>query len=331
MAASITEDLHTSAEDDDQVARQSFVCGAPDCAGEERKLFLQSGTPSKVPREMRRAKSHETLQPSVDCFGRAPKCFGRLGVMAAILLAFPSLIFLTLSRNPAYPDNDKVVSEPNGNGPLQAHPLAHPEGDAGLPGIVLPHEQPTPEKTGGTKTLTEKATSVVAELVTGGTPHSVYEFKSKSIDGKGLSLSNFKGSVAVVVNVASKCGFTDVHYRELEQLYKKYKDRGFTVLAFPSNQFGQQEPGTPAEIKKFASETKGASFPLFEKIDVNGEDADPLFVFLKGKFGMKEVPWNFQKFLIDRSGQPYHQYPPQIDPMALEADIVKLLATSVAA
>lgn len=236
--------------------------------------------------------------------------------MAAILLAFPTLLVLTLSRSPALgPESDQAAVD-------SAGPLLAPKGLESISGVELPHELPTPDQK--TKTLTEKATSAVADLVTG-TRHSVYEFKSKTIDGRNVALKDFANNVAIVVNVASTCSYTDVHYRELEQLYKKYKARGFTVLAFPSNQFGNQEPGTPAEIKKFARETKHATFPIFEKVLVNGKDANPIFLFLKDKFGIKEIPWNFQKFLIDRNGQPVHQYPSQIDPMGMENDIVKLL------
>jgi len=241
--------------------------------------------------------------------------------MFAVLLAFPTLLFVTLSRSPSLAaDSDAVVAGPADHGRMLAHA-------GGAAGVEMPHELPTPDDSAsGKKSLTEKATSAVADLVSG-THHSIYEFKVKSIEGKEVPLSDFSKNVAIVVNVASQCGYTDVHYRELEQLYKKYKDRGFTVLAFPCNQFGNQEPGTPAEIEKFARETKHATFPLFEKVNVNGKDANPLFVFLKDKFGIKEIPWNFQKFLIDREGHPVHQYPSQMDPMTLEADIVKLLQT----
>ena len=238
--------------------------------------------------------------------------------MFAVLLAFPTLLFVTLSRSPSLAeDTDSVIPDPGGKSRMLAHAVGAEMGE-------LPHEQPTPDVSAAKKSLTEKATSAVADLVSG-THHSIYEFKVKSLDGKDVALSDFNKNVAIVVNVASQCGYTDVHYRELEQLYKKYKDRGFTVLAFPCNQFGNQEPGTPAEIEKFARQTKHATFPLFEKVKVNGKDANPLFVFLKDKFGIKEIPWNFQKFLINREGHPVHQYPSQMDPMTMEADIVKLL------
>ena len=240
--------------------------------------------------------------------------------MFAVLLAFPTLLFVTLSRSPSLgTDGDSAITDPTG--PLLAHPAVTVDSS----GIEMPHELPTPDDTVAKKSLTEKATSAVADLVSGAR-HSVYDFKVKSLDGTDVALSDFRKKVAIVVNVASNCGYTDVHYRELEHLYQKYKDKGFTVLAFPSNQLGNQEPGTPEEIEKFARSVKHATFPLFQKILVNGKDANPLFAFLKDKFGIKEIPWNFQKFLVDKNGHPVHQYPSQIDPMALESDIIKLLA-----
>lgn len=234
--------------------------------------------------------------------------------MFITVLAFPTLLFVALSRSPS-------LAADSGNAVAGQAPSLLGRGSNSAD-IELPHELPTPDDDAHHK----KTLNQIADLVTGAR-HTVYEFKTKSLaDGKDVSLSEFKNNVAIVVNVASNCGYTDVHYRELEALYKKYKDRGFTVLAFPSNDFGNQEPGTPAEIVKFARETKHASFPLLEKVHVNGKESHALFAFLKDKFGMKEIPWNFQKFLIDRNGHPVHQYPSQIDPMALENDILKLLA-----
>jgi glutathione peroxidase len=168
---------------------------------------------------------------------------------------------------------------------------------------------------------------VVDHLVSG-TRHSAYEFEMTLIDGSKAPLSAYQGQVSLIVNVASKCSYTDVHYRQLEHLYNKYKDQGFTVLAFPSNDFGNQEPGSPQEIEQFVRKTKGATFPLFGKVAVNGKDADPFFEFLKDKFGIKAIPWNFQKFLVDRDGQPVRQYPSQIEPLSLEADIKQLIAVA---
>jgi len=248
-----------------------------------------------------------------------PRCFGRGGIIFVIVLAFPTLLFVALSRGPS-------LAADSGNAVVNQAPSSSVGHGQESVDTELPHELPTPDEAQQKKSLTQKAKEVVADLVTG-TRHSVYDFKTKFLDGKDVSLSDFKNKVAIVVNVASNCGYTDVHYRELEILYQKYKDRGFTVLAFPSNEFGNQEPGTPAEIEKFARETKHANFPLFEKVHVNGKEALPLFAFLKDKFGIKEIPWNFQKFLIDRAGHPVHQYPSQIDPLAMENDIKQLLAT----
>ena len=144
-----------------------------------------------------------------------------------------------------------------------------------------------------------------------------------------MALSDFNKNVAIVVNVASQCGYTDVHYRELEQLYKKYKDRGFTVLAFPCNQFGNQEPGTPAEIEKFARQTKHATFPLFEKVNVNGKDAHPIYQFLKshsnGLLG-GGIKWNFTKFLIAPDGKSIKRYAPSTAPEDIRSDIKSLIS-----
>lgn len=227
--------------------------------------------------------------------------------MCITLLAFPTLLFVTLSRSPALAtESEAALASP-------ADVIVRPPSASDTGGIELPHEAPTPDDM-GKKTLTEKATSAVADLVSG-TRHSVYEFSAKSLDGKNVLLSDFKNQVAIVVNVASQCGYTDIHYRELEQLYKKYKDRGFTVLAFPSNQFGNQEPGTPAEIEKFARDTKHATFPLFEKVHVNGKDANALFVFLKNKFGIKvRVFFSFLFSLSLLGGHTFFErrYPPPL-------------------
>ena len=153
---------------------------------------------------------------------------------------------------------------------------------------------------------------------------TVYEFDTKSIDGASVSLSAYKGNVLLIVNVASQCGFTP-QYDGLEKLYKKYKDEGFTVLGFPSNQFGGQEPGTESEIRTFCQTNYGVTFPLFAKIDVNGANAHPLYDFLKeakpGILGTERIKWNFTKFLIDRQGKVIKRYAPQEKPQALEGDI----------
>ena len=146
----------------------------------------------------------------------------------------------------------------------------------------------------------------------------IYSFKAKDIDGVERSLSEFAGKVLLIVNVASKCGFTP-QYKGLEALYQKYKERGFVVLGFPANDFGRQEPGTDAEIKSFCSTTYGVTFPMFSKISVKGKDIHPLYDFLTGKetnpqhFG--KIGWNFTKFLIDRKGTIVDRFDSKHDPM----------------
>jgi glutathione peroxidase len=157
---------------------------------------------------------------------------------------------------------------------------------------------------------------------------TVYDFKVKSIDGREVSLSEYAGKVLLIVNVASRCGFTP-QYRGLEELYEKFGPKGFEVLGFPCNQFAKQEPGSAEEIRSFCDLQYGVRFPLFSKIDVNGSDADPLYVFLKktkpGFLGTKRIKWNFTKFLVDRRGQPIKRYPPQTVPFALEKDVLAAL------
>ncbi|MCX7879142.1 MAG: glutathione peroxidase [Ignavibacteria bacterium] len=148
------------------------------------------------------------------------------------------------------------------------------------------------------------------------------------IDKKEVPLAKFKGKVLLIVNVASKCGFTP-QYEGLEKLYRKYKNRGFEILAFPCNQFGNQEPGTNEEIKNFCKTNYDVSFLLFDKIDVNGDNAHPLYKFLKdakpGIMGSKDIKWNFTKFLVDKEGNVVDRYAPQTTPEKLEKDIEKLL------
>lgn len=148
------------------------------------------------------------------------------------------------------------------------------------------------------------------------------------IDKKPVKLSDFKGKVLLIVNVASKCGFTP-QYEGLEKLYKKFKDKGFEILAFPCNQFGNQEPGTNEEIKTFCSTKYNVTFRLFDKIEVNGPNTHPLYKFLKdakpGLMGSKDIKWNFTKFLIDRNGNVIERYAPQTTPESIEKDIEKLL------
>ncbi|MGH9590964.1 MAG: glutathione peroxidase [Terracidiphilus sp.] len=161
---------------------------------------------------------------------------------------------------------------------------------------------------------------------------SVFGFSARLLDGAEIGLDRFKGRVLLIVNTASQCGFTP-QYAGLESLYRTYKDRGFEVLAFPSNQFGKQEPGTGAEIGAFCSKNYGVSFPVFAKIDVNGRGAHPLYKFLKkqrpgilGVFGLSRIQWNFTKFLAGRDGKVVARYSPSTRPRALIPAIERLLA-----
>jgi len=157
---------------------------------------------------------------------------------------------------------------------------------------------------------------------------TVYDFTAKTIDGKDESLGEYRDKVLLIVNVASKCGFTP-QYSGLESIYEKYKGQGFEVLGFPCNQFGSQEPGNEEEIRNFCSLNYGVTFPMFSKIDVNGPAAHPLYVYLKnakpGLLGTEGIKWNFTKFLIDRKGEPIHRYAPADKPAALESDIESAL------
>ena len=150
----------------------------------------------------------------------------------------------------------------------------------------------------------------------------------KAADGSTADLSAYAGQVLLIVNVASKCGFTP-QYEGLEALHRKYGDRGFEVLGFPCNQFGAQEPGDAAEIANFCTLTYDVTFPVFAKIDVNGSSADPLFERLKkeapGLMGSTSIKWNFTKFLVDRAGKTVARYAPTTKPEDIEGDIEKLL------
>ena len=156
---------------------------------------------------------------------------------------------------------------------------------------------------------------------------SIYEFEANDINGRKRSLSEFKGKVVLVVNTASACGLTP-QYAGLQSLYEKYKD-DLEILAFPCNQFGEQEQGDSEEIKSFCDLRFNVKFPLFEKIDVNGDSAHPLYKYLKdalpGVLGTEAIKWNFTKFLIDRNGNPVERYAPTTEPAAMEDDIVKLI------
>lgn len=154
-----------------------------------------------------------------------------------------------------------------------------------------------------------------------------YDYKVKNISGEDVSMSEYKGKVVLIVNTASKCGFTK-QYEGLEELYEKYKDQGFVILGFPCNQFGAQEPGGNEEIKNFCTSTFSVTFPMMSKIDVNGDDADPLYKFLKKEKGGilgNDIKWNFTKFLIDRDGNVVDRFASQKTPKALEKEVEKLL------
>ncbi len=154
-----------------------------------------------------------------------------------------------------------------------------------------------------------------------------YDFNVTAADGVELSLSAYSGKVVLAVNTASRCGFTH-QYAGLQKLYDDYKDRGLVVLGFPCNQFAGQEPGSDEEIASFCSLNFGVTFPLFKKLDVKGDDAHPLFVFLTtalGGFLRRDVKWNFTKFLVDRTGRPVKRFSPATEPEKLRAAIEKLL------
>ena len=156
---------------------------------------------------------------------------------------------------------------------------------------------------------------------------SIYDFNATSLTGDDTPLKRFEGKVLLIVNTASACGFTP-QYKGLEVLQQKYAARGFSVLGFPCNQFGRQEPGSAAEIGQFCSSNYAVSFPMFDKIDVNGDNAHPLYQYLKGeKSGLlgSSIKWNFTKFLIDRSGKVVGRHAPTTTPEQLTRDIEALL------
>ncbi len=157
---------------------------------------------------------------------------------------------------------------------------------------------------------------------------TVYDFEAKTIDGSVQKLDAYKGKLVLVVNVASKCGFTP-QYKGLEALWRQYKDQGLVILGFPCDQFGHQEPGDENEIKNFCSLTYEVSFPMFAKIEVNGANAHPLYQHLKsaapGLLGSEGIKWNFTKFLIGKDGQVIERYAPLDTPEKIGKDIAKLL------
>jgi glutathione peroxidase len=157
---------------------------------------------------------------------------------------------------------------------------------------------------------------------------SFYDFTAETLDGKPAPLSDYRGKVVLVVNTASKCGFTP-QYAGLEALWTRHRERGLVVLGFPCNQFGAQEPGDAAEIANFCSLTYDVDFPMMRKIDVNGPKTDPLYAWLKrekkGLLGSEAIKWNFTKFLIDRQGEVVGRYAPTDTPQSLEGAIEALL------
>ncbi|KFK35476.1 hypothetical protein AALP_AA5G289100 [Arabis alpina] len=157
---------------------------------------------------------------------------------------------------------------------------------------------------------------------------SIHEFTVKNSSGKEVDLSVYQGKVLLVVNVASKCGFTESNYTQLTELYRKYKDQGFVILAFPCNQFLSQEPGTSQEAHEFACTRFKAEYPVFQKVRVNGSKTAPIYKFLKSKkptlLGAR-IKWNFTKFLVDKDGQVIDRYGPTVSPLSIEKDIKKAL------
>ncbi|KAH1108129.1 hypothetical protein J1N35_011897 [Gossypium stocksii] len=150
---------------------------------------------------------------------------------------------------------------------------------------------------------------------------SIHEFTVKNSKGQDVDLSMYKGKVLLVVNVASKCGFTDSNYTQLTELYNKYKDKGLEILAFPCNQFLKQEPGTSQEAEEFACTRYKAEYPIFKKIRCNGPNTEPVFKFLKAKksgFLGSRIKWNFTKFLVDKDGNVLARYSPTTTPLAIE-------------
>lgn len=159
-------------------------------------------------------------------------------------------------------------------------------------------------------------------------PTGIYEFQAKALDGKDVELDGFRDKVLLIVNTASNCGFTP-QYKGLQELHEKFAGRGLNILGFPCNQFGEQEPGNSGEIATFCQRNYGVDFQMFEKVDVNGPQAHPLYKYLTsnapGLLGTEAIKWNFTKFLIDKKGEIVHRYAPNVEPQAIASDIEKLL------
>ena len=157
---------------------------------------------------------------------------------------------------------------------------------------------------------------------------TIHEFSAQDLDGRDVKLSTYKGKVMLIVNVASKCGFTP-QYTGLEALWRKYREQGLVVLGFPCDQFGHQEPGDAEEIKNFCALSYEVSFPMFAKVEVNGANAHPLWQWLKsqksGFLGLDAIKWNFSKFLVDRAGKVVKRYAPTDTPEKIDKDLVALL------
>lgn len=157
---------------------------------------------------------------------------------------------------------------------------------------------------------------------------SIYQFSANTIDGQQVSLNDYQGKVLLIVNTASKCGFTP-QFEGLEKLYQELHEQGLEILGFPCNQFGSQDPGTSGEIQEFCQLNYGVSFPMFEKIEVNGNDAHPLYRYLKGQakgvLGSKAIKWNFTKFLVDQNGKTLKRYGSAEKPAVIKKDIEQIL------
>jgi len=156
----------------------------------------------------------------------------------------------------------------------------------------------------------------------------IYTFKANTVQGKEFDFSELKGKVVLIVNVASACGFTP-QYTELEALYQKFKDQGFVILGFPCNQFGGQEPGTASEIESFCKLNYGVTFPLMEKIEVNGDNVHPVYDYLKSQKSqmmMTRIKWNFEKFLVNKNGVVVERYSSLTKPSDIESEVAKLIS-----